>query len=177
MFSLCFQVKVTFDRLALLALLDRNVTVWESGLSVFLAVLVGMLGALLMRRGFLEDALVFVFCFVVASCQYSLMKSVQPDAASPTHGHNRVVAFSRPVYFCLVAALVLLLDEAAPSLDATPHTIYGLGFSAAGLATGTRDTLLALLLAFPLIFSFGLLPQVIIARNLFFNYFLMIVLK
>lgn len=151
---------MTFDRLALLALLDRNVTVWESCLSVFLAVMVGVLGALLMRRGFLEDALVFVFCFVVASCQYSLLKSVQPDAASPTHGHNRVVAFSRPVYFCLVAALVLLLDSAAPALDSTPHTIYGIGFSAAGLATATRDTLLALLLAFPLIFSFGLLPQV-----------------
>jgi len=151
---------VTFDRLALLALLDRNITVWESALSVMLAVGVGVLAALLMSRGFLQDALVFLFCFVVASCQYSLLKSVQPDAASPTHGHNRVVAFSRPVYFCFVAGLVLALDAALPSLSPQPLSVYGLTFSASGVAEGARDGLLLFLLCFPIVFSFGLLPQV-----------------
>ncbi|XP_065348077.1 pecanex-like protein 1 isoform X3 [Cloeon dipterum] len=154
------QVKVTFDRLALLALLDRNLTIWESVLSVFLAVMVGVLGALLMSKGFLEDALVFVFCFVIASCQYSLLKSVQPDAASPTHGHNRVVAFSRPVYFCLVAALILVCDALLPHLSSDSYKFYGMHLSPGSIVLYTRDCLMWFLLCFPVIFSFGLLPQI-----------------
>ncbi|XP_059482533.1 pecanex-like protein 1 isoform X2 [Neocloeon triangulifer] len=154
------EIKVTFDRLALLALLDRNLTIWESALSVFLAVMVGVLGALLMSKGFLEDALVFIFCFVVASCQYSLLKSVQPDAASPTHGHNRVVAFSRPVYFCLVATLILIFDASLPYLDPDYTDFYGVHFSPNNVVHYLRDGLMWFLLCFPIIFSFGLLPQI-----------------
>ena len=51
-----------------------------------------------------------VFCFIVASCQYSLLKSVQPDSASPVHGFNTLTAFSRPVYFCMLAFAVLVVD-------------------------------------------------------------------
>ena len=62
----------------------RN-TVLENLVSILLAVAVGVLGALLLSQGFFKDFWIFVFCFVMASCQYSLMKSVQPDAASPMH--------------------------------------------------------------------------------------------
>ena len=55
-----------------------------------------------------------VFCFVVASCQYSLLKSVQPDSASPVHGFNSLTAFSRPVYFCMLAFVILLVDSFMP---------------------------------------------------------------
>jgi hypothetical protein len=55
-----------------------------------------------------------VFCFVVASCQYSLLKSVQPDSASPVHGFNTITAFSRPVYFCMLAFVILLVDSFLP---------------------------------------------------------------
>ena len=51
-----------------------------------------------------------MFCFVAAGCQYSLLKSVQPDSASPTHGFNRIVVFSRPVYFILCCSLALSLQ-------------------------------------------------------------------
>lgn len=50
----------------------------------------------------------FVVCLVIASCHYSLIKSVQPDAASPQHGFNRIIVYSRSVLFCLLAALYLL---------------------------------------------------------------------
>ncbi len=66
-----------------------------------LAVLVGVLSALVLDAGYYRDLWIFLFCAVAASCQYSLLKSVQPDSASPTHGFNRVIVFSRPVYFVL----------------------------------------------------------------------------
>jgi hypothetical protein len=37
---------------------------------------------------------------------------VQPDSASPTHGINRIVVFSRPVYFILCCGLALALESA-----------------------------------------------------------------
>ena len=93
------HVKVRFDRLSLLALLDRNLTILETIASTLLAVAVAGLGLLVLQQGFYKDIFAFIFCFVTAGCQYSLLKSVQPDAASPTHGFNRIVVFSRQVLF------------------------------------------------------------------------------
>lgn len=87
--------KVRFDRLFLLALLDRNLTAIETIASTILAVAVAGLALLVLQQGFYKDVFAFLFCFVTAGCQYSLLKSVQPDAASPTHGFNRIVVFSR----------------------------------------------------------------------------------
>ena len=50
----------------------NNVT--ENAVSVFLAVLIGVLGALLLSNEFYRDLATFIFCFVIASCQYSLLK-------------------------------------------------------------------------------------------------------
>ena len=94
-------VRVTFDRLQLLAAIDRNLSAAENIFSIVLAVLVGLLAAAILDSGYYYDLWVFIFCLVTASCQYSLLKSVQPDSASPTHGFNRVIVFSRPVYFIL----------------------------------------------------------------------------
>jgi len=86
-------LQVHLDRLELLAMVDRTVTVWETVLSVILCVLVAICGAQLLRSGYYRDIMAFLLCFTIAGCQYSLLKSVQPDAASPTHGHNRLVAY------------------------------------------------------------------------------------
>ncbi|KAG8233455.1 hypothetical protein J437_LFUL010566, partial [Ladona fulva] len=161
----CFRnatLKVRFDRLALLALLDRNRTRTEASLSAILAVGVAALGAALLTRGLFADLHVFLFCFVMAGCQYSLLKSVQPDAASPTHGHNRIVAFSRPVYFCLCAGLALIFDIGLEMSRENPnsiHSVYGFMFTSAELMKIFRDGLIIFLLCFPIIFSLGLLPQ------------------
>jgi len=102
-----------------------------------------------------------LLCFVIASCQFSLLKSVQPDAASPTHGFNRIVAFSRPIYFCLCGSLVFLIQN---SLDHKTTdfgwTIYGVDISNHEILTGIRDLVLIVILAFPVLFCVGIFPQV-----------------
>ena len=154
-------VKIRFDRLALLALFDRNVSLWESALCVVLATAVGLLTALILRSGTLQDVYVFLFCLVCAGCQYSLLKSVQPDAASPTHGFNRLVAFGRPVYFILVCSMFLLVDHWSRSPSCcTPVNLYGILWGSATHLQVVKTILLNLILCFPIIFSLGLLPQI-----------------
>lgn len=155
------HVKIKLDRLNLLALLDRNLTLWETLLSAFLGILVACFGAALLHTGFYQDLLAFIFCFVVASCQYSLLKSVQPDAASPTHGFNRIIAYSRPVYFCLFSALVLIFHSSIENeAFHTAFTLYGIQFTNREILVMTQDVLLYLILFFPILFSLGLLPQI-----------------
>ncbi|XP_025105785.1 pecanex-like protein 1 isoform X5 [Pomacea canaliculata] len=159
----CFKktfLKIRFDRLALLALLDRNLSLVEAGIAVLMAIAVGALGALVLTSNFYHDLWIFVFCFVVASCQYCLLKSVQPDAASPMHGYNHVIVFSRPFYFCLCCGLVVLLDYASKMAVPEPISVYGLSFTVASSLICARDFLLIFILCFPLLFTVGLLPQV-----------------
>ncbi|XP_064603904.1 pecanex-like protein 1 isoform X2 [Liolophura sinensis] len=159
-------VKIHFDRLALLALLDRNMSVIDTSAAVLLAIGVGALGALLLSQNFFQDICIFLFCSIIASCQYSLLKSVQPDAASPMHGFNRLIAFSRPFYFCLCCGLVLALNYAEDSVTDTKYTLYGMPFTARSSVRFARDLLIVFILCFPVIFTVGLLPQV----NTFFIY-------
>uniref|UniRef100_A0A673Y057 Pecanex-like protein n=1 Tax=Salmo trutta TaxID=8032 RepID=A0A673Y057_SALTR len=153
-------LRVRYDRLALLALLDRNRGVGENVFAVVLASMVAFLGFLLLLEGFFRDIWVFQFCLVIASCQYSLLKSVQPDAASPMHGHNWVIVYSRPVYFCLCCALIWVLDLAGRSGHLQPFSLYGVTFFSAHFLLCARDVLIVFALCFPIIFLFGLLPQV-----------------
>ena len=39
-------------------------------------------------------------------------------------GYNRVIAFSRPFYFCLCACLILALDHASGTWLKTTFTLY-----------------------------------------------------
>uniref|UniRef100_A0A8C7MZB3 Pecanex-like protein n=1 Tax=Oncorhynchus kisutch TaxID=8019 RepID=A0A8C7MZB3_ONCKI len=153
-------LRVRYDRLALLALLDRNRGVGENVFAVMLASMVAFLGFLLLLEGFFRDIWVFQFCLVIASCQYSLLKSVQPDAASPMHGHNWVIVYSRPVYFCLCCALIWVLDLTGRSGHLQPFSLYGVTFFSAHFLLCARDVLIVFALCFPVIFLFGLLPQV-----------------
>uniref|UniRef100_A0A8C9WFD5 Pecanex-like protein n=1 Tax=Scleropages formosus TaxID=113540 RepID=A0A8C9WFD5_SCLFO len=153
-------LRVRYDRLALLALLDRNRRVVENVFAVLLASLVAFLGFLLLLQGFFRDIWVFQFCLVIASCQYSLLKSVQPDAASPMHGHNWIIVYSRPVYFCFCCVLIWLFDLGGKSIRLQPFTLYSITFFSAPFLLCARDVLIVFILCFPVIFLFGLLPQV-----------------
>uniref|UniRef100_A0A665UQ43 Pecanex-like protein n=1 Tax=Echeneis naucrates TaxID=173247 RepID=A0A665UQ43_ECHNA len=153
-------LRVRYDRLALLALLDRNRRVGENVFAVVLASLVAFLGFLLLLQGFFRDIWVFQFCLVIASCQYSLLKSVQPDAASPMHGHNWIIVYSRPVYFCLCCVMIWIFDLSGRSGSLQPFTLYGVTFFSAQFLLYVRDMLIVFALCFPVIFLFGLLPQV-----------------
>uniref|UniRef100_A0A8C1N4P9 Pecanex-like protein n=1 Tax=Cyprinus carpio TaxID=7962 RepID=A0A8C1N4P9_CYPCA len=153
-------VGMHFDRLTLLALFDRNREVLENVLSVALAVLVAFLGSVLLVNGFFTDIWVFQFCLVIASCQYSLLKSVQPDSSSPRHGHNRIIAYSRPVYFCLCCGLIWLLHYGSINSSSTAVSLYGVKLTSSILLSQARDLLVVFTLCFPIIFFIGLLPQI-----------------
>ncbi|XP_013362618.1 PREDICTED: pecanex-like protein 1 isoform X3 [Chinchilla lanigera] len=153
-------IGINFDRLTLLALFDRNREVLENVLAVILAILVAFLGSVLLIQGFFRDIWVFQFCLVIASCQYSLLKSVQPDSSSPRHGHNRIIAYSRPVYFCLCCGLIWLLDYGSRNLTTTKFKLYGITFTNPLVFVSARDLVIVFTLCFPVVFFIGLLPQV-----------------
>uniref|UniRef100_A0A3Q0R3U4 Pecanex-like protein n=1 Tax=Amphilophus citrinellus TaxID=61819 RepID=A0A3Q0R3U4_AMPCI len=153
-------LRVRYDRLALLALLDRNRRVGENVFAVVLASLVAFLGFLLLLQGFFRDIWVFQFCLVIASCQYSLLKSVQPDAASPMHGHNWIIVYSRPVYFCLCCVMIWIFDLSGRSGSLQPFSLYGVIFFSAHFLLCVRDVTKYILIITLFIFLFGLLPQV-----------------
>ncbi|XP_019332376.1 pecanex-like protein 1 isoform X6 [Alligator mississippiensis] len=153
-------ISINFDRLTLLALFDRNREILENVLAVVLAILVAFLGSILLIEGFFKDIWVFQFCLVIASCQYSLLKSVQPDSSSPRHGHNRIIAYSRPVYFCLCCGLIWLLDYGSRNTSTTRFRLYGMAFTNPLLLLSARDLIIVFTLCFPIVFFIGLLPQV-----------------
>lgn len=155
------DIKVRFDRLALLALLDRNLTAFETVVSTLLATMVAGLGLLLLQQGFYRDISAFFFCVVTAGCQYSLLKSVQPDAASPTHGFNRIIVFSRPAYYILCSGLILILNEVLKNFSkSSDFRVYGLRVADLDLMLQVRKVMLMFLLGFPFVFSLGLFPQI-----------------
>ncbi|CAL1527117.1 unnamed protein product [Lymnaea stagnalis] len=153
-------IKIHFDRLALLAALDRNISVIENVISILMAICVGALGALMISSNFYQDFYLLLFCFIMAGCQYSLLKSVQPDAASPMHGYNRLIVFSRPFYFCLCCSIVLLLDYGSHTVHNNPIYLYGIPFTISSALTFLRHFFKIFILFFPLLFTLGLLPQV-----------------
>ncbi|XP_072945543.1 pecanex-like protein 1 isoform X2 [Epargyreus clarus] len=178
-----FEIKVTMDRLKLMALFDRNLTFKETFISILLAVSVAVLGSMVLNLGFYRDIYAFWFCFIMAGSQYSLLKSVQPDSASPVHGFNKMVVFSRPVYFCICSAILCIvhsqLEQITPTDDthtrsrrsvddSKPLTIYGFEMNELDFLYVIQEILSKFLLFFPLAFSLGLFPQV----NTFLMYLL-----
>lgn len=180
--SKCLEVKVSMDRLKLMALFDRNLTFKETFVSIMLAISVAVLGSMVLNLGFYRDIYAFWFCFIMAGSQYSLLKSVQPDSASPVHGFNKMVVFSRPVYFCLCTAILCAvhsqLEEITPedssvrtkrsTDESKPMTIYGFELNERDFLYVIQEILSKFLLFFPLAFSLGLFPQV----NTFLMYLL-----
>ncbi|XP_045882759.1 pecanex-like protein 2 isoform X2 [Meles meles] len=153
-------IKVWYDRLTLLALLDRTEDVKENVLAVLLIVLVSLLGFLTLNQGFCKDVWVLLFCLVMASCQYSLLKSVQPDPASPIHGHNQIITYSRPIYFCVLCGLILLLNTGAKARHPPTYVVYGLKLFSPRSLQSARDLLIVFLYCFPAISLLGLFPQI-----------------
>ena len=155
------SLKITFDRLALQSILDRSITPFENIISVILSVLVAIFAALVLNEGYYQDLLIFLFCAVTAGCQYSLLKSVQPDSASPTHGFNRVIVYSRAIYFILCCALALILDRISQDeSNFNAFHFWGMEFPKEEQLHLARDGSYIFILFFPLIFMLGLLPQI-----------------
>ncbi|KAH8294470.1 hypothetical protein KR018_010161 [Drosophila ironensis] len=173
-FNLCGQeheFKIAMDRLELLALFDRDLHWIHVLLASVLCTLVACLGAAILHHDYYKDLYALLFCAVIAGAQYSLVKSVQPDAASPIHGFNKTVAYSRAIYFCMTGGLLLLLkrlDTDYGQRPPAPVLVFGILSSPANMVTIMLQALYVLLLCFPVIFSVGLCPQI----NTFLMYLL-----
>jgi len=155
-----FSINIPFNHFSLLAMLDRNKTITELLLAIFVSFLVAIFASLILSQEIYNDIFMVIFCFIVASCHYSLLKSVQPDSASPIHGFNSLTALSRPIYFCITCSLVVLLRVWAPFItNLDKITLYGFHFTEfhwQTLLSGCETFLLFL----PVIFTLGLFPQV-----------------
>ncbi|KAI6196811.1 Pecanex-like protein [Aphelenchoides besseyi] len=161
--------KIKLNRLSLNRLFDRNHSWASSFFDVWLAAVVSILASVIIARGVFTDFSLLVFAFVVAGSQFSLLKSVQPDAASPVS-----IGSSRPVYFCLSALLVLGLEIKLTSMGsqyASPTSLTSNGFvwnphrgpitgGMENIIVGVRDLSALGLLLLPIAFTIGLLPQV-----------------
>lgn len=153
-------VKIRFDRLNLLTLLDRSLTLFELFSSIFLAVLVAVLGSIIIEKGFFTDLWLFIFCLVICSSQYTLLKSVQPDAASPAHGYNRIIIYSRPIYFSIVCSIILLSRYYLDHNLSYSLKFYDFNLLDPSVIRTIEEGAKMFILSFPIIFSFGLLPQI-----------------
>ncbi|CAJ0573510.1 unnamed protein product, partial [Mesorhabditis spiculigera] len=152
------------DRLQVVALFDRPRSIYAAMLDIFLALAVSLLAAQVISKGIYHDINLFAFAFVVAGSHFSMLKSVQPDAASPIHGFNWIVAYSRPIYFCILASLLLWLHSAAgvqPD-DERPWNwnFYNVPWNNAYILLSIRDLVATGILFLPVAFTIGWLPQI-----------------
>jgi len=95
------------------------------------------------------------------------MQSVQPDPASPTHGFNRVISLSRPIYFCLLSTIFIACEVYTSSStigkgpDRRPSLVlYSFDIFDKSVVSSIRNASSILILSFPVIFVLGLLPQI-----------------
>lgn len=149
-------------------LLDINLTNLETSISVILAVLVAISGGALLQM----DSNQSIFwhswiAFVMAYSQFTLLKSVQPDPASPTHGFNRVISLSKPIYFILIAIILISCDAYVKSpakndnTDVRPSLVfYSFDIFDKNVIKTIGSICTTFILAFPIIFILGLLPQI-----------------
>uniref|UniRef100_A0A672JJA4 Pecanex-like protein n=1 Tax=Salarias fasciatus TaxID=181472 RepID=A0A672JJA4_SALFA len=154
-------INILYDRLTLLALLDRNQGVLENLVAVFMAFLVSFLGFLLLNHGCFKDFWIFQFCLVIASCQYSLLKkSGSPSAAHASlQGHNQLVAYSRAAYFCIFCALIWLLEQLLRTKDLPVSTLIDLtSVYMSKCVIFVHST--GFTYCFPITFLVGLFPQI-----------------
>lgn len=58
---------------------------------------------------------------------------------APPQGHNWVIAYSRPVYFCICCLLIWLLDALGSAQPFQPVSLYGLTLFSASFFFCARD--------------------------------------
>ena len=152
--------KILMNRATLMTMLDRNkYPNVEAPLAVVLAVATTICGFELVA--FYSGVGTVILWFVVASAQYSLLKSVQSDPGSSLLG-ERGIGFARAIYIVLFGAIVFAIDAANFSGSAQ---VFEMEYSTAHASEVTKQFFLMLILTLPLIWLFGHLPMW--ARTLF----------
>ncbi|XP_018646017.1 pecanex-related protein [Schistosoma mansoni] len=155
--SSCFPFTFRFqlNRLELGYIFDKSFTTMEIILCSILAALVSIIGYYTLRTASFQDYGPLA-CFTIAGCHYSLMKSVQPDPASPKHGFNRLIVFTRSFLFCSCASIYLLADYLYQPQKSVPFS----GVMSNRLTYIIKYSSIYVLLIFPILFCLGLMPQI-----------------
>ncbi|XP_059891041.1 pecanex-like protein 2 isoform X2 [Delphinus delphis] len=98
---------------------------------------------------------------VVSALQQQLLLMVARRTQSETpRGHNQIITYSRPIYFCVLCGLILLLDTGAKARHPPTYIVYGLKLFSPGSLQSARDFLIVFLYCFPAISLLGLFPQI-----------------
>ncbi|XP_067567184.1 pecanex-like protein 2 isoform X3 [Pseudorca crassidens] len=98
---------------------------------------------------------------VVSALQQQLLLMVARRTQSETpRGHNQIITYSRPIYFCVLCGLILLLDTGAKARYPPTYIVYGLKLFSPGSLQSARDFLIVFLYCFPAISLLGLFPQI-----------------
>lgn len=63
-------------------------------------------------------------------------------------GHNRVIAYSRPVYFCMCCGLIWLLHYGSLRVTSSRFTLYGVALTSSLVLTSARDLVIGETTAF-----------------------------
>lgn len=61
------------------------------------------------------------------------------SVACARQGHNRIIAYSRPVYFCLCCGLIWLLHHASLRTSLSRFTLYGVPLASSLVLASARD--------------------------------------
>ena len=152
-------IPMRFTRTQLEKYFDRDQSLLFVIWFVLLSVAVSATGIAVLRIGFYQHVFVVWFCVIIASCQFSLLRTIVPDPASSVHGYNRYLAMAKAFYFSSISSLALIFNQVAP-LTLAPIYVYGFNWTNPSVILFVRDALLISLLCLPVGAIWGLLPQV-----------------
>lgn len=92
---------------------------------------------------------------------------MQPDPASPTHGFNRVISLSRPIYFCILSITLISSETYVKSqnigneLGQRPSLVfYNFDIFDKSVISSIGSVSLLMIMLLPVLFILGLLPQI-----------------
>lgn len=92
---------------------------------------------------------------------------MQPDPASPTHGFNRIILLSRPIYFCILSTILICSEiyVKSPIVGNEPGQrpsliFYNFDIFDKSIVDSIGIVSLAMVMMLPVLFILGLLPQI-----------------
>ncbi|KAI6650492.1 Pecanex-like protein 1 [Oopsacas minuta] len=127
---------------------------------IILSVAVSATGIAVLRIDYYHHVFVVWFCVIMASCQFSLLRTIVPDPASSVHGYNKYLAMAKAFYFSSLSVVALIVNAILTVQTNSTLIVYGFNWLNPSLTLFIRDSLLVSLLCLPAAAVWGLLPQV-----------------
>ena len=153
-------IPTRFTRTQLEKYFDRDQSLLFVFYFILLSVAVSATGIFVLSIGYYHHVFVVWFCVIMASCQFSLLRSIVPDPASSVHGYNKYLAMAKAFYFSSISVLALIVNAILTYQTNTSLIVYGFDWVNPSLTLFIRDAFLVSLLCLPAAAVWGLLPQV-----------------